>query len=236
MRAGQSRSLRSKLNPTGREQDCLGMTPLHILACSTVQNIELYRVLIDKYPENLITEDGWGAVPLLYAIWGNAPDDIIQYLVESYQSLYPDYELNWSEMVKTLGMANAPSEVIQNLLDLQQESFPEQFVDWSSVLAVCSESNRGWNQPECFEETFQFLVKCSVTKRINTIGLKQWRDNMAAEIESIQQSDLNIDKRVFLSTIQSKLAEYETEYRKLKEATTILELALWKNKIDEHIQ
>jgi hypothetical protein len=35
MRSGQSQSLRPKLNPTGNQQDCLGMTPLHILACSS---------------------------------------------------------------------------------------------------------------------------------------------------------------------------------------------------------
>ena len=29
-----------ELDPTGFEQDCLGMTTLHILACSTVQQLE----------------------------------------------------------------------------------------------------------------------------------------------------------------------------------------------------
>ena len=39
-----SRRLRGKLNPTGNQQDsCLGMTPLHILACSSVHNLEMYR-------------------------------------------------------------------------------------------------------------------------------------------------------------------------------------------------
>ena len=27
------------------------------------------KVLVTKYPENLVAEDRWGAVPLLYAIW-----------------------------------------------------------------------------------------------------------------------------------------------------------------------
>ena len=53
---------RSKLDPTGNQQDCLGMTPLHILACSTIQNIEIYKVLVSKYPETLVTEDRWGAI------------------------------------------------------------------------------------------------------------------------------------------------------------------------------
>lgn len=48
MRRTQKRSLRSKLDPIGSRQDCLGMTPLHILACSTVQNIELYQVLMNS--------------------------------------------------------------------------------------------------------------------------------------------------------------------------------------------
>ena len=57
-----------ELDPTGLQQDCLGMTPLHILACSTVQCLEQYQLMIDKYPANLIVEDAWGAVPLLIAI------------------------------------------------------------------------------------------------------------------------------------------------------------------------
>ena len=50
----------NKLNPTGNQQDCLGISPLHILACSSVHNLALYRVIIEKYPTNLITEDRWG--------------------------------------------------------------------------------------------------------------------------------------------------------------------------------
>jgi hypothetical protein len=48
-RSGQRQKLRSKLNPTGNQQDCLGMTPLHILACSSVHDLELYRVIVDNY-------------------------------------------------------------------------------------------------------------------------------------------------------------------------------------------
>ena len=79
------------LNPTGNQQDCLGMTPLHILVCSSVHNLALYRVIIEKYPTNLITEDRWGALPMLYAFWGAAPSEIIQFLIESYRAPYPDH-------------------------------------------------------------------------------------------------------------------------------------------------
>ena len=99
LRSGQRRTLRSKLNPTGNQQDCLGMTPLHILACSTVQCHELYQVLVEKYPENLIVKDAWGATPLLYAIWGEAPSEIIQFLINRYQSLYPAHAFDWNGML-----------------------------------------------------------------------------------------------------------------------------------------
>jgi hypothetical protein len=42
-----------ELDPTGLQQDCLGMTPLHILAlaCSSVQRLELFQLFVEKYPD-----------------------------------------------------------------------------------------------------------------------------------------------------------------------------------------
>jgi hypothetical protein len=90
----QRQTIGSKLDPTGSQQDCLGMTPLHILMCSSVHSLEIYRLIVENYSANLITEDRWGALPLLYAFWGAAPTEIIQFLIISYRSLYPDHVLN----------------------------------------------------------------------------------------------------------------------------------------------
>ena len=91
-----------ELNPTGKQQDCLGMTPLHILACSTKQqnSMEIYQLLIDKYPETLIMKDKWGDIPLMYAIWCNAPKDIIDLLVESYNIHHPEYEFDYGITIR----------------------------------------------------------------------------------------------------------------------------------------
>jgi hypothetical protein len=110
----QRRTFRGKLDPTVSQQDCylqdcLGMTPLHILACSSVHDLELYRVIVEKYPTTLITEDKWGALPLLYAFWGAAPAEIIQFLLESYQSLYPSHAFKWTMMVETIGRCESPN-------------------------------------------------------------------------------------------------------------------------------
>ena len=203
------RALRRKLDPTGKQQDCLGMNPLHILACSTVQNIELYRVLVESYPENLVAKDKWGASPLFYAVWRDAPIEILQFLVDSYQSIYPDYELNWTVMFETLGGAtqsnvirHAPLRVIQNLLRLQQESFPKQSIDWDRVL----DRFISLRYPK---ETFRFLTECSISKRVNAIGVRRFRLDVADLVKSVPSNALS-RKEAWFSDIKSKLANYES--------------------------
>ena len=235
---------RSKLNPSGKQQDCLGMTPLHVMACSTVQSLELYKLLVTKYPENLITKDKWGDVPLLYAVWGNAPDEIVQFLVESYQTIYPDFKLNWTDMVITLSKArvSVSSNVIRNLLDVQKESFPDQTIDWGTVLKNFTiVLEWPYNKDDVWAKTFRFLLECSISKRINAIGIKQLREDMfdylrkkvptPANMPNTEESDR---LTASITAAESKLASYETKYHNLKEATSLIELALWKHKLDDY--
>jgi len=242
-RCDQRRSLRSKLDPSGKSQDCLGMTPLHIMACSTAQNLELYKVIVDKYPENLVIKDGWGAVPLLYAVWGNAPDEIVQFLIESYKSIHPDRELNWTKLVEHLCLGNAATSSIQKLLDVQQTLFPEEHIDWHMIIQKATTRAT----PVVQADVFSFLVKCSFSKRIDAVGIKQWRDDLMIEIEKrmlIENGTIDRPKSYILSEdlpkrrcwfngFTSKLSMYEAKYQELKEAMTMIELVLWKNKYSE---
>ena len=223
---------RSKLNPTGKQQDCLGMTPLHILACSTVQNVELYRVLIAKYPENLVTEDSWGAVPIQYAIWGGAPNEIVQFMAESYLSLYPSYELDWTKMFISLSKRNVQRDVVKSLLDLQQGFFPNQYIDWNTIISNLHECGDS-ETLGTLDETFRFLVKCSITEMIHMIGLKQFREELVQFVDRGNYIGSRNARRVFVSEVNSKLAHYKSQYLQLKEATALLELAMWKNKMND---
>jgi hypothetical protein len=231
MRSGQSRTLRSKLDPTGNYQDCLGMTPLHILTCSSVHDLEVYRVIVENYPATLITEDRWGALPLLYAFWGDAPAEIIEFLLESYQSLYPGYEINWTNMVETMGRTDTPKERIENLLCVKQMHFPEQPIDWEYLLNdfmrpsnVCFQS--------IFTERMQLLVTCGMSTRVEGLPFKVWRDHITKMIKT-SKFEFNRDNSLILREIRVKLASFEGELIQLKEATTLLEIALWKMKINE---
>jgi hypothetical protein len=235
LRSGQRRTLRSKLDPTGNQQDCLGMTPLHILACSSVHDIEVYRVIVENYPANLITEDRWGALPLLYAFWGAAPTEIIQFLLESYRSLYPSYEFNWTMMVETMGMCDTPKERIENLLRVKQIHFPEQPIDWDYLLDEFASNSYVSFPGAPLQERMQFLVTCGLSTRVEALPFKLWRDYVTQMIHAAPfvHGEEEVNNSIIMHRIREKLAHFEDELPKLKEITTILELALWKKRIND---
>jgi hypothetical protein len=232
LRSGQSRALRSMLNPTGNHQDCLGMTPLHILACSSVHDLELYRVIFEKYPTNLITEDRWGALPLLYAIWGAAPNEIIQFLLESYQALYPGYEFNWTMMVETMGRTDTPKERIENLLCVRRMYFPEQPLDWEYLLNEFARPSPVSFHGAMFQRRMRFLFICGMSDRMEALPFKVWRDHISHMIQTSTFKCIE-DNSDILRRIRVKLVFFEDELPKLKEVTTILEIALWKMTVNE---
>jgi hypothetical protein len=225
--------LRGELDLTGNQQDCLGMTPLHILTCSSVHNLELYRLIVEKYPTNLIIEDRWGATPLLYAFWGGAPTVIIQFLLESYQSVYPNHVFNWTMMVETMGRCDTPKERIENLLHVQQTLFPEQPIDWEYLLDKFAEPSKCSFPGRPFLERMRFLFMCGLSSRVEALAFNLWRDYVTNMINTANFK-CRFGNHSILRGIHSKLAHFEVELTKLKEVTTILELALWKTKITKN--
>jgi hypothetical protein len=190
------------------------MTPLHILACSSSHDLEIYRLIIENYPANLITEDRWGALPLLYAFWGAAPAEIIQFLLESYQSLYPTYEFNWTMMVETMGRCDTPKERIENLLCVRQMHFPEQPIDWGYLLDKFEVPTRHSFDGLPFEERMQFLVTCCMSERVEALVFTVWRNCISNMIQTADYK-WNMNNSIILREIQDKLVFFEDELPKL---------------------
>jgi hypothetical protein len=232
-RSCQRRSLRVKLDPTGNQQDCLGMTPLHILACSSVHDLEVYRLIVENYPTNLITEDRWGALPLLYAFWGAAPIEIIDFLLDRYRSLYSDHIFNWTLMVETMGRCDTPKECIENLLLVKQMHFPEQSIDWGYLLSKFANNSSYRSFSSIFTERMKFLVMCGMSSRVQALPFKVWRDFITHMIQTAVFNH-NRGNSAILHRIQDQCTHFEDELPKLKEITSILELALWKMKMNEN--
>jgi hypothetical protein len=61
------------------------------------------------------------------------------------------------------------------------------------------------------------------------IGIREWRDNITKLIDTLPWCFS------YFYYIRIKLAVYTVEYRKLKDYSAILELALWKHRIDQMI-
>jgi hypothetical protein len=194
----------------------------------------VYRVVIENYPTNLITEDRWGALPLLYAFWGAAPAEIIEFLLEIYQSLYPDHIFDWTMMVETMGRCDTPKESIENLLRVKQMHFPSQPIDWDHLLDKFSSSSHFSFSGLLFQERMQFLVMCGMSEHVEALAFKVWRECI---LNMICAADFKWEKDNFhmIQGIRARVANFEDEYPKLKEITTILELALWKLMMNENI-
>ena len=216
-------------NPTGKQQDCLGMTPLHILACSTKQNIEMYRLLIEKYPESLIMKDKWGDIPLLYAIWCSASTEVVELLVESYKSNHREFVFDWSGMLLTMAKRNVPLVNIQKLINTQLKYFPDQSYDIKPVvteLATCNEHGfRSLSYAYASDETFRYLLRISISKRLDSLSIRRWCEELENSIDAVRKNGRDRDTQ----SVYDMLATYES----IKEGTPVLELALWKAKINE---
>jgi hypothetical protein len=78
-----------------------------------------------------------------------------------------------------------------------------------------------------------------IHKTVASLHIESWRDEMSEEIQRINQilpSTVQVEKtdviRQWMQSVSTKIDHYKAEHRVLvKEATTLLELALWKAKL-----
>lgn len=219
-RAENSRALRSKFNTSGNEGDWQGLTPLHILACSTTHNVELYQVLIKNYPSNIIETDKYDKEPLYYALWGNAPVEVIMLLATSQKELFPKSSINWETLIPFLaqGGIQLPLERINILLNMQQKLFPNDDINWRKIVEIRD------SPPD--SNTFNCILQHSLSRRLESLGVTQWKGEILAECIRLSTTYVTEER---LDMLYSKLSLYEN----LKESATLLELALWKAEIDK---
>jgi len=96
------------------------------------------------------------------SFWGTHIE-IVQFLITSYQSIFPNYQIKRVKLVIALALASAPFTVIKNLLDIQHDFPPHQSLDWNQVIremAVIDVSTRYQSVPlRATHKTFYFLAK-----------------------------------------------------------------------------
>jgi len=122
--------------------------------------------------------------------------------------------------VTTLSREKVPSSVLQALFDLYIDFVPNQMEELFEELA---------EHKDFLLDKFRFIVQRGYTERVNAIGLKKFRDVMIEEMKK----PISLNKVPWLNGVRLKFFQCEDQYNRLKEATTILELALWKYKMDK---
>jgi hypothetical protein len=108
-------------------RDVFGMTPLHILALSVKPNIELFRVLAQRYHDDLTAKDRWGCDPLGYACTSVTPNavEVIGILLRSLIDT----------RLESLGLERWRADVTNDLINFPEETERQVRLDHISHLA-----------------------------------------------------------------------------------------------------
>ena len=219
-----------KVNDTGKRPDSVGMTPLHILACSTKHNLELYQLLVEKYPGTLIATDDWEYTPLLYAFLCNAPSEVIAFLVESYKTKYPGHDLQWGCMVHQLYCLRAPLGRLQILMNSHERFFPDEKIECIEGTMLYLAQQMDKEEVEIVDESYRFLLRASVAKRLESLNVQQWRSTLENYSDRLRLDRGTLGEKVRAFYVVLRMAERQ------KVVASLLELALWKAALVDHVQ
>jgi hypothetical protein len=218
-----------ELNAAGAHQDFFGMTPLHILACSTTQRLEMYQLLVEHYPENLLVEDMGERIPFFYAIWFGAPSEIIEFLAESYKAKHPEYILDWEDMVERLMDNDASPPHIQVLLDTHDRSFPDQELNMTRLVIRLARGldNNAEVRAAVPISKFQFLLRASIAKRVESLNVTRSSVFLYERINMIPFLPGKLEDKALELYEELEIDGVECQ----KEVASLLELALWKSSL-----
>lgn len=209
----------------GAKLDCLGMTPLHVLACSGTHDLRLYRCLIDNFPRAMITKDKWGEPPLVYVLLSEPPMEIIHYFFEMYWRKWGKLPIDFGEMIKSLAKCKS-KEYLNFTIKAQRTYFPNLKVDWPGILAdVLACDGPG----TCGE-----LLKASAF-----YGSSRMSHDHSLEIGQLV-SDIvestSYDAKKFDELYRLQIGYTMLHHADLKNACTVLELAIWRALLNESLQ
>ena len=149
-----------------RYQDCLGMTPLHLLLCSgrDYRDIRVIVSMIEKCPDVMLIKDIWGEVPLAYALMGNASVEIINCLFMTHNKRWDAMPFDFGDMVQRLVEMGKSAQFMRDVIRAQRTHFPGLGVDWQYIVAESMFLAANIALLEQFG-TFRVLVEASVSVR-----------------------------------------------------------------------
>ena len=196
--------------------DCLGMTPLHVLACSGTHELRLFRCLIENHPDALITKDKWGDTPLVYVLLSGSSMEIIHYFFEVHRSKWGTISIDFGEIVKTVSQRRGWADYVRYTIKAQRTYFPDLKIDWNHIIDQSLESGAILMKAISFASSSEMSCerKTEVDRRYHDYAHSIIKGN----VDSKQHRDI---ERFVVDSMQ----EY---HGFLIDSTTVLELVLWR--------
>jgi len=236
--------------------DCLGMTPLHVLACSGMHDLSIYLRISEICPNAYIAKDEWGGFPLAYIIWSEAPKEVLHLFLEMHRRNAGTIPLDFSAIIKEL--ANfAFGDYMRQIIQAQRTYFRDLEIDWQIIgerifwIFQRQYKRDLFINPVEYEyydggyvvhvrEAVRVLMEASVSQRAVCMSLEHQSDieNAIVSMREVRDEFGNVyDCDDDYDDIRYMVIRYADQYHnELVEATTTLELALWKMLLAEALQ
>ena len=146
-----------------QRQDCLGMTPLHILLCSgTDYDIRVIQYMIEECPDALVIQDKWGEVPLGYALLGKTSIATIDLLFATHSKRWEALPFDFGVTIERLARLGKPAQFVREVIWVQRTHFRSLFVDWQHIVAQSLSPD---NDDRIPIGTFRVFVEASLSVR-----------------------------------------------------------------------
>jgi hypothetical protein len=187
--------------------DCLGMTPLHVLACSGTHAFRLYQHIAESFPNALLATDQWGDVPLTYVMLSDAPMEILLYCLSLHKRLWGEMPFDFVEMINRL--VNCKSDTcIRKIILAQRSIFPDLEVNWKGIV-------EGSKSTQCMVplSVFRVLVEASASSRPRCMNVEHHIEvnKRIADIQSIYFDPYThldeVHRRTFLDRLMTMTDE-----------------------------
>ena len=167
-----------------QRQDCLGMTPLHILLCSgTDYDIRVIQYMIEECPDALVIQDKWGEVPLGYALLGKTSIATIDLLFATHSKRWEALPFDFGVTIERLARLGKPAQFVREVIRVQRTHFRSLVVDWQHIVAQSL-------SPETIAcipiGTFRVFVEASVSVRRYNCMSEDHRSEVDARIHEIK--------------------------------------------------
>lgn len=216
-------------------KDKWGDLPIHY-AYKTMAPIKIVNFLLQKQKENFPDHSSsrmeWERLIERMCLHHHASLETIQLVLKSQQTVLPEQQINVQQLLQSSYQfwKTVPLGIIQLLIQHHEATFPDQPLVWKRLFRRLK--RRTAHEDLCILK-IQFLVHKSIEDRIlHSVSHTKWQKNIWNEIQTVPHQPCTLaEKKKYMDDILFKLAKYE-----LREIAALLELALWKIKLQEELQ